>query len=411
MVTAIALVTLGCFTSSSAAEADPTPLPNALPTYTPRPPATPIPNVVAASFEDARSLIWVYLSQCISFDVNQLQAELVQDDWYVKAGSDSPQEYGIWRVNAATGNLDTHDHDAREWKAYINSGCEIQLPKDISTPAPTPVLTDSAQAVATLWTYLARCYSDLPVTDLEPTWDPGKGEWVVITGPAADTDYGVWRVRRDAVISPDNFEARNRDAEVNGESCTLKVTLPEDAAATLAGYLAKCFFGLNPGDLVAEPVKDPATYADGGVADGRVVSPTWIVSTKPNAETNYGRWRVRRDSKLFPIDSVARIRDEEVRNESCTGGISNAEEAVATLWTHLVECSPNLLITTLAATWDPSNGEWVVITIPRPTAQPGQPPPTPEPDYGVWRVQRDATLTTVNQLAETRERAITDGLC
>ena len=353
---------------------------------------------MVARFEDARNLIWVFLSQCISFDVNQLQAELVQDDWYVKAGSGSPQGYGIWRVNAATGNLDTHDHAARQWKSYINSECDDKVPIAISTPAPTPVLTDSTQAVATLWTYLARCYSDLPVADLAATWDPGKGEWVVITVPGAETDYGVWRVQRSAKISPDNFEATSRDEEVEGD-CNVVVAYPPDAEAHLASYLAKCFFGLVSSDLVARP------------DDEELLAKTYTVSTKPNAETKYGRWRVRRDGKLFPLDSVARIRDEEVRSESCTGGISSEAEAVATVWTHLVECSPTLLIGKLAATWDPSNGEWVVITLPPPTPLPGQPAPTPEPDYGVWRVQRDATLSFVNQRAEVREKAITEGFC
>ena len=403
-----------------AEDAESTGRPTPLPTHTPRPPATPIPKAVAAKFEDARNLIWVYLSQCISFDVNQLQAELVQDDWYVNAGSGSPQGYGIWRVNALTGALDTHDHAARQWKLYVNSECNddylLEHRVVISTPAPTPVLTDSAQAVATLWTYLARCYSDLPATDLEATWDPGQGEWVVITGPGAETDYGVWRVQQDATISPDNFEARNRKAEVDPESCTLKVTLPEDAVATVASYLAKCFFGLNPGDLVVDGVID----ADGRVidasgwvrdinglvmdADSRVISPTWIVKTKENAETNYGRWRVRRDSKLFPIDSVARIRDEEVRSESCTGGIFSEADARHVVWTHLVECSPTLPIEHLKAKRDPSNGEWVVITDPDFT-------PNLTPDHGVWRVQRDATLSPVNREAETRDNTINKGKC
>ena len=390
-ITATAIVALGCFGSDpenisanpiQVAEGGANLLPTAIPTNTP----TPIPQAVVGSHEDARNLIWVYLSQCISFDVEQLQAELVQDDWYVKAASGSSQGYGIWRVNAVTGNLDTHDHAARQWKSYINSECDPEVPIAISTPAPTPVLTDSAQAVATLWTYLAKCYSDLPVADLEATWDPGKDEWVVITGPGAETDYGVWRVQRDAMISPDNFEARNRNEEVRAESCTLVVTSTDDAVATMASYLAKCFFGLNPGDLVAEYDEDEST---------------WTVFTKASAETKYGRWLVRRDAKLFPLNSVARIRDEEVRSELCTLGILSGDDAIRTVWTHLVECSPTLQIADLMATLDPSNDEYVVITI----------PDRIPPDHGVWRVQRDATLTPVNQLAETRDSAIKGGNC
>ena len=362
------------------------PQPIVPPTVTP----TPIHQAVAGSFEDARNLVWVFLSQCISFEVEQLQAELVQDDWYVKAASDSDQGYGVWRVNAATGNLDTHDRDARQWKSYINSECDPDVPIAISTPAPTPVLTDSGQAVATLWTYLATCYSDLPPEDLEATWDPGRGEWVVITAPGAETDYGVWRVQRDAMIYPDNFEARNRNREVEEESCTLVVASTDDAVATVAGYLARCFFGLNSSDLEATFSEDESN---------------WTVFTKEEAETKYGRWRVRRDAKLFPIDSVARIRDEEVRSESCTGGITTKDDAVHIVWTHLVECSPTLLIESLDARMDPSTGEWVVITVPNPAPTP------PFPDHGVWRVQRDATLAFVNQRAETREDAITEGEC
>ena len=362
-------------------EVRPTSTPVPTPTDTP----APEPTLGAGSAEEARNLVWVYLSQCIAFEVVQLQANLVKGDWYVKATIDSPQEYGIWRVNAATGSVETHDTSARQWRSYVDSQCDPDKPVAIRTPAPTPLITEASQAVATVWTYLAKCFSDLPPEDLQATRDPGTGEWVVITKPGAETDYGVWRVQRDASIFPDNYQAGIRQEEVRGETCTLILTTTGDAVATLWTYLIKCFSGLTFDDL-------KATW-DASESE-------WIVSTKPTALTDHGVWRVRRDAKLFPVNSQARIRDEEVRSESCTLVVPEAKDAVATVWTYLVECSPGLSIEDLAATWDPSNGEWVVITNPAAKA-----------DHGVWRVQRDAKIFPVNKEATPRNEKVQTGTC
>ena len=206
---------------------------------------------------DARNLVWSYLGQCSSFDPSQLQVFLVQGDWFVQALPTSPQQYGLWKVDALTGGLTPHDVVAREWQSFIESECSPEIletlftptptltptptptptprptptptatpppptptpvPTPTPTPTPTPLVTTAGDAVASLWAHLVKCFITLPITDLEARLDPAKAEWVVITRPGAITsagtsaDYGVWRVdRQDGTISPENREARNRD--------------------------------------------------------------------------------------------------------------------------------------------------------------------------------------------------------
>ena len=47
--------------------------------------------------------------------------------------------------------------------------------------------------------------------DLQATWNPVKEEWIVITAPDIEVDYGVSTVRPDGGISPSNKEATRRD--------------------------------------------------------------------------------------------------------------------------------------------------------------------------------------------------------
>ena len=75
--------------------------PSPLPTATPTVPAVP----AVQTMNDARNLVWSYLGQCSSFDPSQLQVFLVQGDWFVQALPTSPQQYGLWKVDALTGGL------------------------------------------------------------------------------------------------------------------------------------------------------------------------------------------------------------------------------------------------------------------------------------------------------------------
>ena len=105
------------------------------PTSTSLPPPTGTP--VAQSMEEARYLLWAHLSRCISFDPSQLKADLVEREWFVRASSESPQEFGIWRVNATTGSLEPHDTLARGWESFVESQCNPEVFATLFTPTPT----------------------------------------------------------------------------------------------------------------------------------------------------------------------------------------------------------------------------------------------------------------------------------
>ena len=127
---------------------------------------------------DARNLVWSYLGQCSSFDPSQLQVFLVQGDWFVQALPTSPQQYGLWKVDALTGGLTPHDVVAREWQSFIESECSPEILETLFTPTPTltptptptptprptptptatpppptplPLVTTAGDAVASLW--------------------------------------------------------------------------------------------------------------------------------------------------------------------------------------------------------------------------------------------------------------------
>ena len=212
----------------------PTPTPVPEPTPTPAPP--PPPTAIAHSPQEARNLVWVYLSQCISFDSNGLEAYLVNGDWYVTvATGDVSQEYGLWRVIADTGNIEPHDILAGKWQSFVNSQCDAELmmaiatpttvpvptdtPVPTPTPVPAPVVTEASNASVALWAHLVKCYPELSTEDIEARWNPAKGEWVTKTKSDATTDYGVWLVGQDGSVFPNNLEAVRRDTEVRSGEC------------------------------------------------------------------------------------------------------------------------------------------------------------------------------------------------
>ena len=95
------------------------------------------PTPVAQNMDDARKLVWSYLGQCFSLDPDQLDANQVRGDWFVKvSGEVSPLEYGLWKVDSLTGSLDPQDPLGRNIEAYVKSQCKRDLrPKSFD---PTP---------------------------------------------------------------------------------------------------------------------------------------------------------------------------------------------------------------------------------------------------------------------------------
>ena len=219
---------------------------------TPKPTFAPIPTPVSVTIDalavntkdEARNLVWVHLSRCASFDPSQLNAYQVKEDWYVKAQAKAPIQFGIWKVNAESGDLTPHDILAGEWLPYIDSGCSVELGRSLlpATPVPTPVpsptptrtpiptrtptpvptatpiVPNTGHAVDSLWSYLVKCFPDAKRNELEAVLDPVSDEYVV-----KDKDkiqYGVWRVDRDSgTIEPVDKWARGRKQLLESGTC------------------------------------------------------------------------------------------------------------------------------------------------------------------------------------------------
>jgi len=211
-------------------------------TTEPLPTATP----AAQTVEEARNLVWVYLTQCATFDPAQLDGYLIKDEWYVKATSKSSLQFGVWRVDATTGDLEPHDVMARQWQPYIESSCSpeaakklfsasptptptvgpspipTRTPRPTNTPTPiptaTPVVPQTNDAVASLWAYLVKCFPTAELKDFEAVLDPVTKQYVV--KDKDEIQYGVWRVNKtDGIITPDNVWARGRDQTVRSGTC------------------------------------------------------------------------------------------------------------------------------------------------------------------------------------------------
>ena len=111
------------------------------PTPSPTPAATPesTPTPIAQTMEEARELVWVYLSQCIFFEPVQLGGHLVRGDWFVQASSNAAREYGVWKVDPATGSLEPHDGLARDLQSLVEARCSDEAYATLFPPTPTPV--------------------------------------------------------------------------------------------------------------------------------------------------------------------------------------------------------------------------------------------------------------------------------
>ena len=225
---------------SFGAAASPTPRPVVAP--------TPLPVTIVAlavtTRDEARNLVWVHLSRCAPLDPSQLNAYQVKKDWFVKAPTTAPIQFGVWKVDAKSGDLTPHDILAGEWQPYIDSGCNAELgqsllpatpaPTQVPTPTPTPtprptltptpmptatpIVPNTGEAVDSIWSYLVKCFPDAERNELVAVLDPVTDEYVV--KDKDEIQYGVWRVDRDSgTIAPDNQWAQGRNQLIQSGTC------------------------------------------------------------------------------------------------------------------------------------------------------------------------------------------------
>ena len=72
--------------------------------------------------------------------------------------------------------------------------------------------------MATLWSYLVKCFPSAELKDLKAVLDPVSDQYVVKDDD--EIQYGVWRVNQtDGVITPEDIHARRRDETIRGGNC------------------------------------------------------------------------------------------------------------------------------------------------------------------------------------------------
>jgi len=167
---------------------------------------------------EARNVAWVYLSRCTPFNPSQLAAYEVENDWYVQAPDAKKFFFGIWRIESATGKLFPHDVTARKWQPYVETGCDPVAGLGVLPTTPTPIVPSTTDAVATLWSYLVKCFPNAELNDFKAVLDPVSDRYVVKDDD--EIQYRVWRVdQADGVITPEDIHARRRDETIRGGNC------------------------------------------------------------------------------------------------------------------------------------------------------------------------------------------------
>jgi len=307
------------------------------PEASPVPEPTPEPKLAVENAEQARDLVWVDLSQCFTLESSGLEATLIAEDWFVKGskGSEaapegeaapktgSPQEIGLWKVDAVTGVVEPYDILSRQWLSVLESQCSPESLAALFTPSPvptaTPVIVDATGAVAAVWSYLAQCSSTLSTENFDAIFNPAQGQWVVITKAGSATDFGTWAVdaasgslqpyaglsrQWDSVVKlqcdPEAMAALSTPTPV--PTPTPAVSEASHATTTLWSYLVNCAPAMLTTDL--EATLNPAKGE-------------WIVITKPGSALDYGVWTIRSDGSISPANGEAARRDQQAIAGTC----------------------------------------------------------------------------------------------
>jgi len=274
---------------------------------------TPSPILVNNENEAVRKL-WVYLTTCISIDINDLQAEVAgENEWIVMPAEKSPQEFGAWRVNSE-GIVNSHNGRAKLWGEYLESSCD----PSIMTPAATDVLNES-DAVSAVWTQLAKCNPELPIKELTAQKNRKTGSWVVVTSLKSQDDYGVWSVERDASIKPLNDRAaavkdalklvetgRASDANTDmAAQCSPVIRTDEESVNRVWSHLSACYPTLDKKKAV-ETTWDPGMHR-------------WVTVTilDESLSDSAPVWYVARNGTVTPVNNSAVAANKRVLMDTC----------------------------------------------------------------------------------------------
>jgi len=274
---------------------------------------------------------------------------------------------------------------------------------------PAGVKNDDA-ARNLLWSHLSLCIS-IETRALKAF--KVKGDWFVQSSDSSSQDPGIWKVNgTTGALEPYDALARSWHSLVESQCSpeilatlttptplptpTLAVAKANDAVVQIWAYLLKC---------------DPSLPVEQFQARWNTLSGRWVITSKSGTEVNYGVWTLRGDTgELLPNDRTSSQWHEYVW-ASCNPElkpaigprkpvVTSSNDAVNSVWSYLVRCFPNIQLKTLEAKWNPSAGEWVVITKVGAAT-----------DYGVWSVLGNGTVRAWNPEATSRKEVVEGDPC
>ena len=186
-------------------------------------------------------------------------------------------------------------------------------PEEPVEPSPEPTEPSDAapldnptaeKARNLVWAYLSQC---IPLSAGELETRKVEDQWFVQAAGEAPDKYGLWRVDlTNGAVEPHNIRARQWAPEISSQ-CTptgftgffaptpsplliSDITEPEQAVTALWATLVNCYPTMTSDDLRA--TLNPA-------------SGEWIITAKPDIETNYGVWSVSSDGTVGPKNRQA----------------------------------------------------------------------------------------------------------
>ncbi len=276
---------------------------------------TPVPTPVITNDTAAGKELWVYLTKCISIEDEHLMVNTAtKGNWLITPTKDSPQEFGTWLIKPS-GELVPHNSKAELWNAYLKGNCD----NNIMSPAATDVITQT-DASTVLWTQLAKCHPEMPVSMLIAQRSQQTGDWVIVSDPNyAMDDYGVWSVKRDATIKPLNDRAKevwaalslskgslgnsSNTAEV-AAGCTPVIRNEQEANDRMYSYLSSCYPDLRQAEMIT--TRDPMKHV-------------WLVVTNEPSADNTTEWK----KSIWSVDGDGRVLPKN-SSSAATMGIIDA---------------------------------------------------------------------------------------
>ena len=212
----------------------------------------------------------------------------------------------------------------------------------------------------------------------------GDGETDSDCDKAFNSSTGEWECIGDSYSGSDNSVSSNL-ASASPSIQPTAVPTPVISNETEAGrelwvFLTKCV-SID----VAHLEINTATKGD------------WLVKPTSNSPQEFGTWLIKPSGDLIPHNGKAGLWDSYIKGNCDTSFMSpsatdvqNEVGAATALWTQLAKCHPELPVNMLIAQKSQQTGDWVVVSDPSYSMD----------DYGVWSVERDATIKPLNERAE-----------